>query len=143
VLVVLEDTIWVTVGSDHTDRAAEVHSIAMVKQLCAKPIASEMWRLDELEEHWDRLLLRSLIDVEGVGTIYQAGDLSALLRPDDLLREYERAGGKVSAGTVIFCGTLPTIGGLKPSPSFEMHLESPVSDRRITRRYDVRTLAVA
>jgi hypothetical protein len=140
VLIVLEDGIWVTVGSDHTDRAAEVHSIALAKQLCAKPIGNEMWRLDDLEKRWDRLLLRSFVEVDGVMTAYQAGNLSALIPPSDLLHEYELANGPILPGTVVFCGTLPAIGGVRPSSAFEMCLEDAVSGRRIVHRYKVISL---
>ena len=140
VLLVLEDRIWVTVGSDHTDRAAEAHSIGLAKQLCAKPIGNEMWPLEDLEERWDRLLLRSFVEIDGAMVPYQEGSLSALLRPVDLMHEYEVASGPILPGTVMFCGTLPAIGGIRLSSAFEMHLEDTANGQRIVHRYGVISL---
>ncbi len=38
------DGLWVGLGSDHTDRAAEAYSVAISKQLCRKVVAHELWR---------------------------------------------------------------------------------------------------
>jgi hypothetical protein len=35
---------WLTVGSDHTDRQVETYSVAVSKQMCAKPLARVAWR---------------------------------------------------------------------------------------------------
>ena len=40
---------WLGLGSDHTDRALEAHSVALSKQICAKPCASGLWPLDGLD----------------------------------------------------------------------------------------------
>ncbi len=55
--------LYVSVASDHTDRALERTSVALAKQHCAKPVARACWRLDEVAGHWDELLLRSSIGV--------------------------------------------------------------------------------
>src|ERR1700755_1207839 len=46
VVVVYDNKLWLTVGSDHTDRKAETMGIALSKQLCAKPVGNELWLLD-------------------------------------------------------------------------------------------------
>ncbi|MDX1607313.1 MAG: DUF2848 family protein, partial [Candidatus Competibacterales bacterium] len=33
------DRLWLGLGSDHTDRDLETHSVALAKQVCAKPLA--------------------------------------------------------------------------------------------------------
>ena len=38
VIVSLADGLWVTLGSDHTDRKAETVGVTLSKQLCAKPV---------------------------------------------------------------------------------------------------------
>ena len=55
----LPDGIWVGLGSDHTDRKAETIGIALSKQLCAKVLGRTLWRLEEIADRWDRLMLRS------------------------------------------------------------------------------------
>src|SRR5689334_12849926 len=48
---------WVGVGSDHTDRKAERVGVTLSKQLCPKPIASSFWSFNDVEAHWDELIL--------------------------------------------------------------------------------------
>ncbi|HET7362626.1 MAG TPA: DUF2848 family protein, partial [Burkholderiales bacterium] len=67
VLLAKPDGLWVTVGSDHTDRKAETVGVSLSKQLCAKVIASDAWRYDDVKDHWERLVLRSWAD----GELYQ------------------------------------------------------------------------
>ena len=51
VLLARADGLWVTVGSDHTDRKAETVGVSLSKQLCAKPICRDAWRYDEIKDH--------------------------------------------------------------------------------------------
>jgi hypothetical protein len=53
VVVVLDDGMWIGLGSDHTDRKAETMGIALSKQLCGKVMGSALWRLEDISEHWD------------------------------------------------------------------------------------------
>ena len=55
VLVALPDGLWLTLGSDHTDRKAETLGIALSKQLCPKVVARVLWRLDEVAVYDHRL----------------------------------------------------------------------------------------
>ena len=72
-LVGAADRLWVTVGSDHTDRKAESFSVAVAKQICAKAVGRTAWRFEEVEPHWDRLMLRSFIQDGGKRVLYQEG----------------------------------------------------------------------
>jgi len=140
VLVGLPDGLWLTLGSDHTDRKAETSGIALSKQLCPKVVAGVLWRLDEVADHWDRLTLRSFATIEGQRTLYQEGSLAALRTPADLLARWQN--GELSAGTLLFCGTLGAIGGIRPARRFEMELEDPVRGRSIRHAYEVFDLPV-
>ena len=84
VLLARPDGLWVTVGSDHTDRKAETVGVSLSKQLCEKPIAREAWRYDEVKPHWERLVLRAWAD----GELYQEGPVTAMRSPEDLLARY-------------------------------------------------------
>ena len=59
VLVRAEGVWWLSVGSDHTDRQLEAHSVAASKQVCAKPVARVAWPWDELCGRADQLVLES------------------------------------------------------------------------------------
>ncbi|MBY0299215.1 MAG: DUF2848 domain-containing protein [Methylobacterium sp.] len=141
VLVSLADGLWLGLGSDHTDRKAETIGIALSKQLCGKPVGTGLWRLDEVEAHWDELILRAFATIEGERVLYQEGRLSALRPPRDLMQR--RPGGPdLPPGTVMFGGTLGAIGGIRPASRFEMELEDPVLGRRLAHGYDVVALPV-
>src|SRR5579871_2123266 len=68
--------LWLTVGSDHTDRKAETMGIALSKQLCAKPVGRELWLLDDVVAHWDQLKLRAYATIDGRRVTYQEGTLA-------------------------------------------------------------------
>lgn len=141
VIVAMNDGLWLTIGSDHTDRKAEAQGVALSKQLCAKPVAKDLWRLDEVVAHWDELQLRAHAIIDGQRVLYQDGKLATLRPPSDLMSRYA-AGGQLAAGTVMFGGTLGAIGGVRPSSRFEMELIDPVLNRSIRHAYDVVELPV-
>ncbi len=141
VVVSLADGLWIGVGSDHTDRKAETVGIALSKQMCGKPVGRTLWRLSEVEGHWDRLMLRAWATIDGKRVLYQEGQLSALRPPRDLI---ERRPGEADLppGTLMFGGTLGAIGGIRPASRFEMELEDPVLGRRMGHGYDIACLPV-
>jgi hypothetical protein len=139
VLFVHGGRLWLTVGSDHTDREAETYSVALSKQMCAKPVAREAWALDEVGPRLDTLALRSWIEEDGREIAYQDGTLAALLPAPELLARY-LAGRAVPEGLVMSCGTLGAIGGVRPSTAFRMSLGDPATGRTIGHAYRTRVL---
>ncbi|HYL91307.1 MAG TPA: DUF2848 domain-containing protein [Burkholderiales bacterium] len=133
VLLSKPDGLWVTVGSDHTDRKAETIGVSLSKQLCAKVTAKDAWRYDEAKPHWEKLVLRSWTD----GELYQEGPVSAMRSPEDLLSRY-----KLQPGWAMFCGTLAAKGGIRPGSVFRMELEDPVRKRKLAHEYRVTVLPV-
>jgi hypothetical protein len=81
VLIVTPDGVLVTVGSDHTDRDIERHSIPASKQACAKCLPEAAWTLDDVAPHWNKLMLRSWVWVHGVNgrMLYQEASVTAIL----------------------------------------------------------------
>ena len=139
VIVAMQDGLWLGVGSDHTDRKAETMGIALSKQLCAKVIGTTLWRLDEVAPHWDQLILRAYVTIGGKRLKYQEGPLSAMRNPSDLM---SRAGANFVAGTLMFCGTLAAIGGIRPATQFTALLEDPILGREMTCGYEVDVLPI-
>lgn len=129
--------LWLGLGSDHTDRGLEAHSVAHSKQVCAKPVAATLWAFDPLRDRLDSLVLRSWIGPEGAETLYQDGTL-ALIRP---LAELEAA-HPLADGTAMLCGTLGAIGGVRPAMRFRMVLADPAAGREIGHSYAVVELPV-
>lgn len=141
VVVALDDGLWVTVGSDHTDRKAETFGIALSKQICGKSLGRDLWKLDEIAKHWDSLVLRSHAIIGGQRVVYQEGALANLRRPEDLVARWTGGAG-LKPSTVMFGGTLGAIGGIRPADRFEMVLEDRVLGRTIQHAYDVVALPV-
>lgn len=136
VLVQHDGRLYVGVGSDHTDRTVEAYSVAISKQVSDKPLAPVLWPFEEVAPHWDKLTLRSYAGEDDGETLYQEGPVTAMLPPADLIAKAPGGGEKLSDGTVLFCGTLTAIGGVRPFPRFRFALEDPVLGRTIEHNYE-------
>ncbi|MEJ2377635.1 MAG: DUF2848 family protein, partial [Pseudolabrys sp.] len=141
VIVALNDGLWLGLGSDHTDRKAETMGIALSKQLCGKPLGHALWPFDEVAGHWEQLIVRAFATIDGKRVAYQDGPLSAMRHPSELIEKI-RPGAALAPGTVMFCGTLGAIGGIRPATRFEMVLEDPVLSRSMSHAYDIEVLPV-
>lgn len=130
---------FVSLASDHTDRKLEAHSVALSKQICAKPVARDAWRLDDVAGHWDDLILRSWITENGTQTLYQEGTTGSLRTPQELIHEHFGQ-DTIPEGSVMYCGTVNVKGGIRPAPDLIMELHDPVLERSIHHRYSVRIL---
>ena len=143
VLFSMRDGLWLGIGSDHTDRKLETVSVAMSKQVCDKVVCRDLWDCREIAAHWDRLIVRSRIPSgrDGKPHLYQEGPLAQLLPPQELIQGFAGPKG-LPVGTVMFCGTFPAIGGVRPAPWFEMEIEDPVLGRKLRHRYRIDVLPV-
>ncbi|MGD0563393.1 MAG: DUF2848 domain-containing protein [Roseiarcus sp.] len=142
VMLKIDGRIWIGAGSDHTDRAVEHMGITIAKQLCDKPVARAVWPLDEVEEHWDRLILRSHIEEGGERKLYQEGGVASLLSPRELLARYEEGAGDLEEGALMFGGTCGAIGGVRYSKRFSFELADPVLHRKIQHSYGVHPVPI-
>lgn len=139
VIVVLDDGMWLGLGSDHTDRKAETMGIALSKQLCGKVMGPDLWRFADVSGHWDQIIIRSYAMIGGQRTLYQEGPLAAMRHPDDLIARYGQA---LEPNTIMFCGTIGAIGGIRPASRFVMELDDPVLKCRMMHAYDIVDLPV-
>ncbi len=126
---------FVSVASDHTDRRLETHSVALSKQVCVKPAATAAWRMSDVADHWDSLVLRSWIEEGGEFVLYQEGRLSALLAPADLLAKLVVGEAAPAEGFAMTCGTVPVIGGIRPANRFRMELADERDGQAIGHEY--------
>ena len=141
VLLGTPDRLWVTVGADHTDRKMETYGVAVAKQLCPKVLARTAWRFEEVEPHWDQLVLKSFIHESGGKVLYQDGTLATLRPPRELIAGW-RGNARLPPRVAMFCGTVPAIGAVRSSRRFEMELHDPVLGRTLTHAYDIHALPV-
>lgn len=137
---------FVSLASDHTDRQLEVHSVALAKQACVKPVGTHAWRFADVSDHWDELIIRSWLEESGSRVLYQEGALASLRRPLDLFAGYLDVAAPARAvlpeGCGMSCGTVAVIGGIRPAGAFALELFDPVHRRRLTHRYAVQPLPV-
>lgn len=150
VLMAGPDALYVGVGSDHTDRKVEAYDVTVSKQMCAKPVGSEVWRFDDVAAHWDRLEMRCWRTRHGVRELYQEGLVTRLLDPRDLIRRLHgdvhgdvHGADALPPGTAMFCGTQAVIGELGGGEAFEVELHDPVLRRSLRHAYRVASLEVA
>jgi uncharacterized protein DUF2848 len=140
VLVFHKGETFVTCGSDHTHRGLEKYSIPGAKQMHPKILAPELWRLVDVAENWDRMVLRSWATVDGVRNLYQEATLAHILAPGPLLEECEKQFKVRQEGSIFMSGTIPTTHGLVYADHFAFELHDPSRNRTIHHSYDVSLL---
>ena len=142
--VVISDrdgSLYLGVGSDHTDREFEKYSIPVSKQMCSKPIAGEVWPFAEVEDHLDSLILRSwMTNSQRERKLYQEGCLSENWSISELLKGIPSGCVVPGESFCLFCGTFAAIGGLEYGDYFEFELHDPVLERQIRHAYRVELL---
>ena len=143
VLFSMRDGLWLGLGSDHTDRKAETISVALSKQLCPKLVCRTLWDCREIAGHCDQLILRSwIVEAEGAKPVlYQEGTMAMIKPPQDLIAGYAGSNA-LEVGTVMFCGTFPAIGGVRPASRFIMEMEDPVLKRTLRHEYAIEVLPI-
>jgi uncharacterized protein DUF2848 len=141
VLIGWQGRTFVGLGSDHTDRKVEAYSVTVSKQMCDKPMAPELWELEDVIDHWDRMILRAHAWIDGARVLYQEGTLDAMLPVKELIELGFGAAG-LPDGRAMFGGTFAAKGGIRPASRFEYELEDPVLKRSLRHAYDVIVLPV-
>ena len=134
-LLRIGERLWLGLGSDHTDRGLETHSIAHSKQVCPKPVARRIVPLPGPAQ-LDGLTLTAWLTEESGRSLYQQGTLSQIRPLADLV-----AAAPLGPGDAMLCGTVPAMGGVRGGAAFAAELglaEGPP----IRLDYAVRTLPV-
>jgi hypothetical protein len=117
VLVRAGGQLYLTVGSDHTDRDIETRSVLDSKAACPKPVGGTVIPVDSPD--WDGIAAESAVD----GEVYQRGTLAALRVPTDVLALNP---GSAERDLVMFCGTLPLLNGkFVPGTEWTLSLTPP------------------
>ncbi|WP_176946536.1 DUF2848 family protein [Lentzea fradiae] len=105
VIVVHEGEVFLGVGSDHTDRALEKHSIIWAKQYCPSVLGRRVWRWSEIAPRWEDLVLESTVD----GELYQSCAASVFLDPDKILGILAERVESLPSSYLVYCGTYTSI----------------------------------
>ncbi|MFC4660708.1 DUF2848 family protein [Oceanobacillus aidingensis] len=136
-----EGNLFVTVGSDHTDRGLETVSIHKSKQVCAKPIAGKKWGFEDVQDEWDDLVLYSEVLSEGNWVKYQHDKVSSII-PFEQIMDFLKRNDIESQNYVVYCGTVPLLNGFIYGDGFRCGIYSEKMDKTIELEYKVEKLKV-
>src|SRR5699024_2988671 len=141
VLIWHDGEIYVTVGSDHTDRKLETFDVPMSKQACPNVIAEDVWKYEDVKDHWDQLELICWVTSGEERRVYQSGTLADLLNPeqwDDYFSKLKVA----EEGNMFISATINTEENtLSFANKYEFELRDPVLNRTIKHHYNVNILS--
>ncbi len=135
VLLWHQGEILVGVGSDHTDRKLETHSIPKAKNLCLNVMATTVWPYTEVKDHFEQLVLESHVVRDGLRQLYQKDACGKILGPAYWIDFLTRQLGGMEDGLVLFSGTIGTVSGLLTGQAYDFSLSDPVLEREISHRY--------
>ena len=131
---------YLGLASDHTDRALEAHSVAMSKQVCAKPCAAELWNWDDIADRIEEIELESWIEEDGAWVPYQFGTIASIRPLADLIEGSRIAALSADGPVAMLCGTFGAKGGVRPAARFRMEMRDPKTGRTIRHDYSTTTL---
>lgn len=140
VLMFEENEVFLTVGSDHTDRGLETVDINKSKQVCDKPIGTEAWHINEVLNHWDELIIRSEQLIENDWVLYQENPVSSIITYDEILAFLKKKEVSLN-NTLVLAGTVPLSDGFKYGQAFKMKIIDPVRKKEIQANYTVTQIA--
>jgi hypothetical protein len=140
IVIKRDDRTYIGVGSDETDRGFEKYSIPASKQMCSKVMAPVVWPYQEIKDHWDQIVIRSWMTVEGKQMLYQEDTLAAILNVETLLEQLPKDDNLSTKQMALFSGTISTKAGLIFGEKFDFEMEDPLLKRKITHGYHIRVL---
>ena len=100
-----------------------------------------VWPLEEVESHWDDLLITASVAKDGKDTLYQEGHLGLLLNPAELMSFVKSKIPGPLENIIIFSGTMGMLTGeFVFGQKFSAGLIDEKLNRRLEISYDVRPL---
>lgn len=136
-----EQEIYVGIGSDHTDRHLEEFNIPRSKQICPNLSSQQVWPLQDIEDHWDELSMKSMVTVNGRDILYQEGKLKLILSPRRLMDIIRTNISGPLENMVIYSGTVGMLTeGFTFGERFTASLSDPILDRSLEIAYDIQIL---
>lgn len=131
--------VYVGIGSDHTDRSMEGYSLLRSKQVCAKPLGTQLWLYEDVKDHWDSLEMISWQVIDGKETLYQKGSAADLLHLDVLLAAAEKVNPDLG-DSLCYSGTVTLVDGFKYGTHFKGVIKDNKLGRSLELNYDIKAL---
>lgn len=124
---------YIGVASDHTDREVEVEDIGKSKQVCPKPVATQIVEVGGLEGlSLDDATVRSFVDDQ----LYQEGQLDGLRTPADVVTRLLETHDLGDQDFICLGGTLPLrTGSFVYGQTWKLELE--INGQKINHLYSV------
>lgn len=136
-----EKTVYIGLGSDHTDRFLEKTDIPRSKQICPNVVVPQIWALDDVAGHWDDIMLRSYVVKDGKEVLYQEGTLGAIFSPGQLMKFVAEKTGTNLDDTILFSGTLSLkTGDFLYGEEFRAEMIDSRLNRTLELTYTIRAL---
>lgn len=135
--------LYVTVASDHTDREMEKYSVSKAKQLCSKIVAEDCWKVADIRDHWDKIIISLKIKANDNSPeiLYQEGHLGKIIAPEKLEEICEQDSPNKKGNIAILSGTLTLISDETLFfKIYQLTIFDPVLNRKIRHTYKVITL---
>lgn len=136
IIIKNNNNIYISLGSDHTDRKLESVSVPKSKQVCLKPIANEVWEYEKIKNHWDQIELKSFVTINDEESEYQLGSLADILPVERILEELEKRVDSIN-NSIIFSGTVPLVSSFKYGEKFRVEMIDKVLGNKIHFSYDI------
>jgi hypothetical protein len=134
-----QENLFVTVGSDHADRYLESTAGPKSKLWMPKVMSKQAWYYQDVEDHWDEIVLRMWGYVDNVRQLYMDSTVGQILPVEDLLNvTREQCRLKDLRNTVIFGGSVPFLTeGPLWGIAWDFEMFDPILKRTIGHHYDV------
>lgn len=139
-LITSPDEVYVSLGSDHTDRRLESHDVDASKWMGQKVLASQAWPWEDVRATWDAATLTSWVELADSphAVLYQEGSPAQLLGPDYWV-DYLQSRYGDARHWVVFGGTIPhrDLAGSHQSFSGELSTPGPHGAQSLRIRYRI------
>lgn len=137
-----DGTVYVGVGSDHTDRTLEGYDIPWGKQVAPNVVAPMLWRWDDVKDHWDELVIECDVIDDGEHVAYQKAGVSEFWTPAEMLEGARESVTPVDGAIILFSGTVVSLEEkLRFAESWTIRMIDPVLGRTLEHTYGVVVLA--
>lgn len=134
--------IYVTVGSDHTDRKLEICSIPWSKQVAPNVVATTLWPWEEVKDHWNEVTMECWVVDNGEDVLYQRAGVKEFWSPVQMRDSVRGRITEYPGDLVLFSGTVVTEDEkFRYVRDWTISMIDPVLDRRIDHTYQVAVLA--
>jgi hypothetical protein len=137
-----DGTLYVGVGSDHTDRSLEGYDIPWGKQVAPNVVARDLWVWDEVKDHWDQVQMKCSVIDSGEEVAYQDCLVSEFWTPAEMVQGVRESTQPIDGPFILFSGTVVSLEKkLRFAESWTITMIDPVLDRRLEHTYTVTVLA--